>query len=298
VVETPRISGPYDYFVFDRFARRFEAPDEVIEADGLRHELVDLGGVSLARDTHQPGWRWATHVQPLVGTEWCEARHVGLVMRGRMHVITRDGDEFETNEGDLIDIPPGHDGWVVGDEPVVTITWMGARTWLLPLDSLRERVLVTLLFTDIVDSTGTARRVGDQRWTELLASHDQRLSDVVEQYRGRIVKHTGDGLLAIFDGAARALRCAATCRRAAADVGLTIRSAVHTGEVEVAGEEIRGIAVHEAARILEMAGAGEVILSSVTASLVDDSSFEFEDRGEHELRGLDNPRRLFELAAG
>lgn len=286
----------YDSLVTDHFRRRFESPDEVIELDGLRHELVELGGVSLARDTHRPGWRWSTHVRPHVGTAWCESRHVGFVAQGRMHLSTRDGVEVEVSEGDLIDIPPGHDAWVIGDLAVVTITWMGARSWLLPLASLTERVLVTLLFTDIVESTATARKVGDLRWTELLASHDQRMADVVGQHRGQVVKHTGDGILAMFDGAGRALRCAVACNRAASSMGLTIRLAVHTGEVEMAGEEVRGVAVHEAARILDRSSGGEVLVSDATAGLVSEAGFGFDDMGEHELRGLSR-RRLMRLAA-
>lgn len=278
----------------NQLTRRFEAADEVIELEGLRHELVELGGVSLARDTHEPGWRWSTHVRPRVGTVWCESRHVGLVEKGRMGFLS-ESLEFEADAGELIDIPPGHDAWVIGDEPVVTITWMGARSWLLPLSSLTERVLVTLLFTDIVDSTGTATRVGDLRWTELMASHDQRMADVVGHHRGRVVKHTGDGILAMFDGPAKALRCAVACNRAAAEMGVTIRLGVHTGEVQVAGEEVRGVAVHEAARILALAPGGEVLVSSSTSSLMSDVDFEFEDFGEHELRGLPHRRHLYRL---
>jgi class 3 adenylate cyclase len=277
----------------DRYTRSFASPDEVIEIEGVRSEIVDLGGITLARDTHQPGWRWSTHVRPLVGTEWCESRHVGLVLKGRMHVLTIDGAEFDVAEGDVIDLPPGHDAWVVGDEVLVTVAWMGARTWLMPLHALKERVLVTLVFTDIVDSTGTARRLGDRAWTELLASHDQRLADVVDQFRGRVAKLTGDGMLAVFDGAARAIRCALTCRKAVSDLGLSIRAAVHTGEIGLVGDEIHGLAVHEASRILKVAQANEVLVSATTADLVRDAELSFDDRGEHELRGLNDLRRLF-----
>lgn len=277
----------------DRYARTFASPDEVIEIEGVRSEIVDLGGITLARDTHQPGWRWSTHVRPLVGTEWCESRHVGLVLRGQMHVLTRDGAEFDVTEGDIIDLPPGHDAWVVGNEILVTVAWMGARTWLMPLHALKERVLVTLVFTDIVDSTGTAQRLGDQSWTALLASHDQRLADVVDQFRGRVAKLTGDGMLAVFDGAARAIRCALVCRKAVADLGLRIRVAVHTGEIELVGDEIHGLVVHEASRILKVAQVNEVLVSATTADLARDAELRFEDRGEHELRGLNEHRHLF-----
>lgn len=280
----------------DRFARSFAEPDEVIAIEGIRSEIVDLGGISLARDTHQPGWRWSTHVRPVVGTEWCETRHVGMVMTGRMHVLMKEGIEFDVSEGDILDLPPGHDAWVVGDEPLVTFTWMGARTWLMPLHSLKGRVLVTLVFTDIVDSTGTARRLGDQTWAALLASHDQRLADVVDQYRGRVAKFTGDGMLAVFDGAVRAIRCAFGCRKAASDLGLSIRAAVHTGEIETVGDEIHGLAVHEASRILSLAQVNELLVSATTADLARDAELRFEDRGEHELRGLNHHRRLFAVS--
>lgn len=210
-----------------------------------------------------------------------------------MHVLTKDGAEFDVSEGDVIDLPPGHDAWVVGNEVLVTVAWMGARTWLMPLHALKERVLVTLVFTDIVDSTGTARRLGDQTWTALLASHDQRLADVVDQFRGRVAKLTGDGMLAVFDGAARAIRCALACRKAVSDLGLSIRAAVHTGEIELVGDEIHGLAVHEASRILKVAQVNEVLVSATTADLVRDGELSFEDRGQHELRGLNDHRHLF-----
>ena len=282
--------------VRDRYARSLGSPDDVIEIEGLRVEIVDLGGITVARDTHQPGWRWSTHVRPLVGTEWCETRHVGLVLAGRSHLVTKDGHEFDFAEGDVIDLPPGHDAWVVGDEALVTVTWMGARTWLMPLRALKERVLVTLLFTDIVDSTGTAGRLGDRSWTELLTGHDQRLTDVVDQFGGRVAKLTGDGMLAVFDGAARAVRCALTCRKTVSDLGLSIRAAVHTGEIELVGDEIHGLAVHEAARILKLAQENEILVSGTTTDLVRDTELNFEDRGLHELRGLDRKRQLFAVS--
>lgn len=282
----------------DHYARSFASPDEVIEIEGVRSEIVELGGITLARDIHQPGWRWSTHVRPLVGTEWCESRHVGYVLRGQLHVLMKEGVEFDIREGDVMDLPPGHDGWVVGDEVLETLSWMGARTWLMPLHTLKERVLVTLVFTDIVDSTGIAGRLGDRAWADLLASHDQRMADAVDHFRGRIAKLTGDGMLAVFDGAARAIRCAMACNKAVANLGLSIRAAVHTGEIEVAGDEIHGLAVHEAARILELAPKGEVLVSATTTDLAREAGLSFEDRGKHKLRGVSHQRHLFAVARG
>ena len=155
---------------------------------------------------------------------------------------------------------------------------------------------MTLLFTDIVDSTGVVSRLGDQRWTDLLGSHDQRIADAVDLYRGHVVKLTGDGVLAVFDGAARAIRCALACQQVAEDLDLSIRTAVHTGEVELAGDEIRGLAVHEASRMMSQAEAGEVLVSEFTKAFASDPQLQFEDKGNFTLRGLDEPVRLHSVS--
>lgn len=267
--------------------RSFDEPDEVIEVEKVRSVSVNIGGMSVTRDTHQPGWRWSQDLRPLVGTEWCETHHLGFVLKGQLHILMNDGTEFDCRAGDLLDVPPGHDGWVVGEEQLETLSWLGGRTWLSPLHTLKERILVTLLFTDIVDSTGVARRLGDAHWTELLRNHNQVMADQVDRHSGQIVKLTGDGVLAIFDGAARAIRCALACRRDVQRLGLQIRAAVHTGEIESPGEEIHGLAVHEAARIMSHAQGDEVLVSDLTRALARDPLLRFEDRGEVELRGLD-----------
>jgi class 3 adenylate cyclase len=276
----------------ERFARNFGSPDETIEAEGVVSDHVDLKGMTVARDTHQPGWRWSVHVRPLVGGDWCETRHLGYVLRGQLRVVMREGVEFDLREGDVFDLPSGHDAWVVGDDVFETLSWMGARTWLMPLLSLKERVLATLVFTDVVDSTGAARRLGDRAWADLLSTHNQRIADIVDHFQGRLVDRTGDGMLAVFDGAARAIRCALECDSAVIDLGLRLRAAVHTGDIEVAGDEIHGMVVHEAARMLELAGAGDVLVSSGTVDLARDAGLSFEDRGEHELRGVGASSRL------
>jgi class 3 adenylate cyclase len=277
----------------ERYVRSFSAADEVVEVDNVRSEMITQGGMTVSHDIQQPGWRWSTDIRPLVGTQWCQVRHIGVVLRGRIGYLLDDGTEFEAGPLDFMDIPPGHDAWVVGDEPLETIAWTGARGWLAPLESLSERVLATVVFTDIVDSTGTALRLGDRTWSDTLATHEVRTRETVERFRGKVVKMTGDGVLAMFDGAARAIRCALALGRGASDLGLEIRAAVHTGEVELAGTDIRGVAIHEASRILGLAAPGEVIVSAVTAGLASDAGITFEDRGEHELRGIVGSRRLF-----
>jgi class 3 adenylate cyclase len=276
-----------------RYVRSFSSPDELLEVGPVRSELLTLGGLTVSHDTQLPGWRWSTHIKPIVKTESCQVRHIGVVLAGRLHFVLDDGTEFEAGPLDLLDIPPGHDAWVVGDKPVETIAWIGARTWLAPLTALGERVLATLVITDIVESTAMARRMGDQSWSDVLANHQARTRDVVEHHHGRVVDFAGDGVLAMFDGAARAIRCAVGLVGDAAELGLPIRGAVHTGEIEVAERSIRGVSIHEASRIVGLAGAGEILISDITASLARDAGLAFEDRGEHELRGLAGPRRLF-----
>lgn len=280
----------------ERYVRSFSAPDEVVEIETVRSEMIIQGGMTVSHDLQQPGWRWSVQIKPLVGTEWCQVRHIGVVLRGRIGYLLEDGTAFEAGPLDLMDIPPGHDAWVIGDEPLETIAWTGARGWIAPLETLGERVLATLVFTDIVDSTGTALRLGDRTWADTLNSHEVRTRETVERFRGKVIKTTGDGILATFDGAARAVRCAVALRDAAGDLGLRIRVAVHTGEIEATGSDIRGVAIHEASRVLGMADADEILVSAVTAGLAGDVGITFEDRGEHDLRGLAGARRIYAVA--
>jgi class 3 adenylate cyclase/alpha-beta hydrolase superfamily lysophospholipase len=156
-----------------------------------------------------------------------------------------------------------------------------------------ERVLATVLVTDIVGSTGQATALGDRAWRELLQRHDDASRREFERFRGREVKQTGDGFLATFDGPARAVRCAAAIRDALAPLGLSLRTGVHTGECELRGADVSGIAVHIAARVGAAAGPGEVLVSSTVHDLVIGSGLEFEERGERELAGIPGSWRLF-----
>ena len=149
-----------------------------------------------------------------------------------------------------------------------------------------NRVLSTVLFTDIVGSTQRAAQLGDDAWTTALAAHNRVVERHVAGSRGAIVKFTGDGALATFDGPARAINCACAIRDAVEDLGLTIRAGLHTGEVEVAASDVHGIAVHIAARIMALAAPGEVLVSGVIPPLVLGSRIAFADRGSHELKGV------------
>ena len=161
-----------------------------------------------------------------------------------------------------------------------------------------DRVLATVLFTDIVGSTERASELGDRRWRELLDAHNSAVRRQLERFRGREIDTAGDGFLASFDGPARAIRCGGAAIAAVRELGLEIRAGVHTGECEVAGDGLAGIAVHIGARVAAQAGAGEVLVSSTVRDLVAGSGLDFEDRGSAELKGVPGEWRLYALSAG
>jgi class 3 adenylate cyclase len=159
-----------------------------------------------------------------------------------------------------------------------------------------ERALTTVLFTDIVGSTEKAAEIGDRRWRDLLERHDAIVRRQLEIYRGSEVKTMGDGFLATFDGPARAIRCAAAIRDELAAIGIEVRVGIHTGEVELIGSDVGGMAVNIGARIGDLADSGELLVSSTVRELVVGSGLEFSDRGSHTLKGAPGEWRLFAVA--
>jgi class 3 adenylate cyclase len=278
----------------DPLAKSLSAPDEVRQFPYGRVEIFNIGGVMMGRTIFQPGWHWAEHVKPLTGTASCQAHHVGIAMSGTLGVRMDDGTEYVIPSGTAYDVPSGHDGWVIGDEEWITVDFMGMRAYGQPSED--EQVLVSILFTDIVGSTAIASRMGDVAWKQLLARHDQEARVVLERYKAKQFESTGDGFMAIFDGAGRAVNCAAALGRVAESVGLQIRAGVHTGEVQLLDKEVRGVAVHEAARVMALAGANDVFVSATTHALLGaSSSLQFESRGSHDLKGIDGPRDIWAL---
>jgi class 3 adenylate cyclase len=156
-----------------------------------------------------------------------------------------------------------------------------------------ERVLATVLFTDIVGSTSQAATLGDGPWRDLLDRHDRTVRAQIERFRGRVIKSVGDGFVASFDSPGRAIECAGAIRQTLGTFDLAVRAGVHTGEIEIRGDDIAGLAVHIGARISASAGPGEIMVSSTVKDLVAGSAVEFEDRGERELRGVPGTWRLF-----
>jgi class 3 adenylate cyclase len=275
--------------------KRFDRPDEIRRVEKAHIELVELGELTIGRAIFEPGWRWSEHVKPIVGTESCQVHHLGYVVSGHLHIEMTDGASMDVMGGDAFEIPPGHDAWVIGDEPWISVDWAGRRLFAKSPKEISDRVFTTLVFTDLSGSTETLNRLGDARWRLLLAEHNQAVRAEIERFGGREAKTTGDGFFVLFDSPARAVRGVAAMVDAATAHGLAARAGVHAGEVELEGEEVRGIAVHAAARILRVAQPGEVMVSTTVRDLLSGSGLEFADRGEFELRGLDGRRGLAAL---
>jgi class 3 adenylate cyclase len=189
----------------------------------------------------------------------------------------------------------GHAFWAGDPQPIldeVEEFLTGSRSAGPP-----DRVLATVLFTDIVGSTATAAELGDRRWKELVREHEAIIRQELARHHGREIHTTGDGVLATFDGPARAIRCAVAIREAVRDTGIEIRAGLHTGEIELQGNDVAGIAVHIGARVSAQAGPSEIWVSRTVVDLVIGSGLEFEDRGSHVLKGVPGEWQLFSLVA-
>src|SRR5436190_17789197 len=231
-----------------------------------------------------------------------DMRHVPPAIRVATLVLQRSGDRHvPVDHGHYLaeHIPgtkyvelPGEYLFHVGDtEPVlgeIEEFLTGARS-----APESDRVLATVLITDIVGSTERAAALGDAGWRDLLAAHHEVVRRELERYRGREIGMTGDGFLATFDGPARAVRCAGAVAQAVLRLGVEVRAGLHTGEVEYVGENVAGIAVHTAARVAALAGPGEVLVSSTVKDLVAGSGLRFAERGPHALKGVPDEWRLF-----
>jgi class 3 adenylate cyclase len=189
------------------------------------------------------------------------------------------GDEHLIWAGDVDELVDEVEEFVTGSRPVPDA----------------HRVLATVLFTDIVGSSQRAATLGDRAWRELLGAHHAAVRRELERFQGQEVDTAGDGFLSTFDGPARAVRCGRAIQGAVRELGLEVRAGLHTGEVELAGEKITGIAVHTGARVAALAEPGEVLVSSTVKDLVAGSGLEFEDRGAHELKGVPGEWRLYSL---
>lgn len=277
--------------------KSLQSPDDTFRAEGILERSVQVGEQTIGRASIQPGWRWSVHVQPVIGTPSCAVRHLGICLSGQFHVRMDDGHEIDVGPDDIFDIPPGHDAWVVGDEPFETVEIAGIYGY--GRSALGSQSYVTsILITDIVDSTATLARVGRVTWDRTLSDHYEQARRAIDRHRGVEIRTTGDGIMATFDGAARAARAALELHAAAKGLGIRIRAGIHTGEVDAVPGTIRGLAVHVAARIAAAAGPGETLVSATTREVIAAEDLAFEDRGAHELKGIQGPRTLYRVSLG
>ena len=186
-----------------------------------------------------------------------------------------------------------HDFWFGECTPIVDEIERFVTGTVHPVEP--DRILATVLFTDIVGSTSHAAALGDGAWRAVLERHDTLVGQIVGERGGRVVKHIGDGALSAFDGPARAIQAAERLRDAVAELGIELRAGVHTGECEAIGEDLGGLAVHIGARVSALAGPGEIVVSSTVKELVVGSGMQFTDRGEHELKGVPGTWRVYAL---
>ena len=268
-------------------------PEAVVKyALGATYQ-VRLAGTVVSRHVLQPGWSWEAHAQARVGTASCELYHRGVVLSGRMGIRTDEGEEVVIEPNQVFDLAPGHVTWVEGDEELVMVDWAGGAGFDTPPGE-GARVMATILFTDIVDSTVQARKKGDAAWKHTVAMQEDIVRTVLVRFGGREVETAGDSFLIVFDGAERAIRCGLELVDALAAIGVPIRVGIHSGEVAMSGDRIRGVAVHAAARIVAEAGSGEVIVSGTTRDLAEGAAgLAFELRGRHRLKGLEREHELF-----
>jgi class 3 adenylate cyclase len=318
-----RVRAMVQYGTFARLARAPDNP-EGIPPDLLREAVRRMAGAwgdapplelwapSLARDREARDW-WSRWLRS--GTSPGALRTIGLMyleldvrpllgsVAAPTLVLYRSGDRV-TRPALARAVARGIPGaraveltgedhlFVAGDQDAMLSAVEEFVTGRRPA-AARKRVLATVLFTDIVGSTAHAAAIGDRRWSELLGRHDRLIERELTRHRGRWVKSTGDGVLATFDGPARAVRCAVAVREGARALGLELRAGVHTGECEVVDGDVAGIAVHLAARVQAAAQPGEVLVSSTVKYLVVGSGLEFDARGLHQLKGIDGDWRLF-----
>ena len=275
--------------------RRFTEPDDVRTIPHGRIDVVELEDRVVGRMTYEPGWRWSADIKPIAATDSCQFHHVGVTLSGRLRAQMHDGTELEIGPGDVFEIPPGHDAWVVGDEPWVSVDFEAMRAYGRAEPAGGRRKLFTILFSDIVDSTAQAVAHGPAAWRDIVRTHNELAEREIDRHEGQLVKTTGDGVIGLFDSAERAVRAGAAFGDLLKPLGIRVRAGVHTGEVELAPGDVRGLAVHTAARIMALASPDDVWVSATVRELVEGTGLEFADHGLHELKGLPGQRQLYAL---
>lgn len=274
--------------------KSFDKPDEVRELPFMSLSLMQVGSLAVGLGRVEPGFRWSTHMRKATDERLCQIHHTQMLLSGRFAVRMDDGEYVEIEPNEVFDVPPGHDAWVLGDEPAVILDFLGNAD-LLGLPASHGRVVTTLLMSDIVDSTATASRLGDVAWKQRLGEHNRVVRTRLERYPAEEVNTTGDGFLAMFASARGAIDCAASIREATDAIGLPVRIGVHTGEVELLPGDIGGVAVHVAARVMSLGGPSEIMVSAGARGMVEDGGHHFASTGKHQLKGVSSPMEVFAL---
>jgi class 3 adenylate cyclase len=212
-----------------------------------------------------------------------------------MGIRTDDGEELVVGPNQVFDLPPGHVTWVEGEDELVMVDWAGGAGFD-PQSGGEARAMATILFTDVVDSTARASDVGDASWKRTAAMHDDVVRNVLPEFGGREIQTAGDSFLVVFDNVESAIRCGLALVRALAAIQLPIRVGIHSGEVVMSPDQVRGLAVHAAARIVDEAQADEVLVSGTTRDLAEGAlGLTFESRGQFRLKGLNRAHELFSV---
>jgi len=277
--------------------RDLRNPEALVSYPLGENHQVRLGGTVVSRIVLQPGWSWEEHARPLVGTASCELYHRGAVLTGRLGVRTDAGEELVIGPDHVFDIGPGHVIWVEGDDELVMLDWAGGAGFGVTPGAGGLRTIRTMVFTDVVDSTGRAQLRGDRAWGRTVGMHDDVVRNVLLTFGGVEMGTAGDSFLVLFDSAEQAIRCALALVEALDAIGISIRAGIHSGEVILADQQVRGVAVHVAARIEAMAAPGEVLVSAVTRELAEGGrALSFEARGRHRLKGVEREHELFAVS--
>ena len=272
--------------------RDLDEPEAVVSYELGATSQVRLAQTVVSRHVLQPGWSWEEHARTTAGTPSCELYHRGVVLRGRMGIRTDEGEELVVGPNQVFDLPPGHVTWVEGEEELVMVDWAGGAGFD-PQPGGEARAMATILFTDIVDSTARASDAGDASWKRTVAMHDDVVRNLLPQFGGREIETAGDSFLVAFDNVESAIRCGLSLGPALAAIQLPVRVGIHSGEVVMSQDHVRGLAVHAAARIVDQAQAGEVLVSSTTRDLAEGATgLTFESRGRFRLKGLDREYEL------
>jgi class 3 adenylate cyclase len=278
--------------------RDLDQPEAVVSHTlGATHQ-VRLAGTVVSKHVLQPGWSWEKEAQPIVGTTSCELYHRGVVLSGRMGVRTDEGEEHIIGPDHVFDLMPGHVTWVEGDEQLVMVDWAGGAGFDTAPGSRDERVMASILFTDIVDSTARAAAMGDRTWRQLVDRQYEVARAEANRWAVQHIESTGDGIMATFDTPTRALRCAFGLRDAMAALELQIRVGIHTGEILRREEGVGGIGVHIAARVLAQAAPSKVLVTRTVRDLTAGTDLAFQPIGSVSLKGVPGEWELLEASLG